>query len=264
MNLKDRKILVVDTSVLLYDKNCIFNFKGNDVYIPLIVLEELDKFKSREGILGENARHVNRLLDNIRKSYSLSEGHYIEEKDVFVKVWNDIDENNSFFKINKNNNDNIILSTAMNIIKSNEDRKIVLISKDINLRVKSDAIGIKANDYYADYEFIKDDFYKGYRNINCESHLIDALYSNSSISLEKILSKKCVINENEFVVIKNEASNKSALCIKKDKREIVFCILHVLFMISRKKEAHVIIYMYVCFSTKITLRRIIEMRKHAN
>ena len=215
MDLKDRKILVVDTSVLLYDKSCIFNFKGNDVYIPLVVLEELDKFKSREGILGENARYINRFLDNIRKTHSLSEGHYIEEKDVFIKVWTDIDESLSFFKINKSNNDNIILSTAMNIIKNNKDKKIVLISKDINLRVKSDSIGIKANDYYADYEFIKDEFYKGYRNIICESHLIDAIYSNNSISLEKLTSEDLKINENEFVVLKDNVSNKSALCIKK-------------------------------------------------
>ena len=87
MNAKDRKILVVDTSVLLYDKNSIFNFKGNDVYIPLIVLEELDKFKDRPGILGENARYINRTLDNIRKKGSLHRGHLIEDKDVFIKVW---------------------------------------------------------------------------------------------------------------------------------------------------------------------------------
>ena len=61
-----KKVFVLDTSVLLYDKNCLFNLKDNDIVIPLIVLEELDKFKTREGILGENYRFFNRFLDDIR------------------------------------------------------------------------------------------------------------------------------------------------------------------------------------------------------
>ena len=82
----DRKVFVVDTSVLLYDKNCFDNFQGNDIILPLIVLEELDKFKTREGILGENARYVNRLLDNYREFGSLHDGVHIEEKSISVKV----------------------------------------------------------------------------------------------------------------------------------------------------------------------------------
>ena len=65
---KNRKTFVIDTSVLLYDKDCIRHLSGNDIIIPLVVLEEIDKFKSREGILGENARFVNRFLDDLRKT----------------------------------------------------------------------------------------------------------------------------------------------------------------------------------------------------
>ena len=61
-----RKLLIVDTSVLLYDKDSIIRMTGNDVYIPLVVLEELDKFKDKSGILGESARHINRFLDSLR------------------------------------------------------------------------------------------------------------------------------------------------------------------------------------------------------
>ena len=126
MDSKDRKILVVDTSVLLYDKNSIFNFKGNDVYIPLIVLEELDKFKDKPGILGENARYINRTLDNIRKCGSLHKGHLIEEKDVFIKVWSGLDTEIPLYQINKNSNDNKILSATCDIINKKFNRSVVL------------------------------------------------------------------------------------------------------------------------------------------
>jgi PhoH-like ATPase len=62
-----RKLFVIDTSVLLYDRTSIHSFPGNDLLIPLVVLDELDRFKDRKGIVGENARYVNRFLDELRK-----------------------------------------------------------------------------------------------------------------------------------------------------------------------------------------------------
>jgi PhoH-like ATPase len=63
---KNRKLFVIDTSVLLYDKHSIHSFPGNDVVIPIIVLDELDRFKEKSGVVGESARYVNRYLDNLR------------------------------------------------------------------------------------------------------------------------------------------------------------------------------------------------------
>ena len=218
MDSKDRKILVVDTSVLLYDKNSIFNFKGNDVYIPLIVLEELDKFKDKPGILGENARYINRTLDNIRKCGSLHKGHLIEEKDVFIKVWSGLDTEIPLYQINKNSNDNKILSATCDIINKKPNRSVVLISKDINLRVKCDAVGVKSNDYYADYEFIKDEFYKGFKDIGVDENLVDKLYTNSFLNKEEVyLEDGFEIYENEFFVLKGH-NNKSALTVYRNNK----------------------------------------------
>jgi PhoH-like ATPase len=216
MNCVKRKILVVDTSVLLYDKNSIFNFKGNDVYIPLVVLEELDKFKDKSGILGENARYINRLLDNVRKSGSLNKGHYIKEKDVTVRVWSEFKQDISLLKTNKDSNDNLIIAAALSIIDKNKDRNIVLISKDINLRVKCDAIGVKSDDYYADYEFIKNDFYKGFRHVTVDETLMNKIYGSKFLLLSELELKEKV-NENEFLILKSD-SNSSALCINKKGR----------------------------------------------
>ena len=213
---KNRKIFVIDTSVLLYDKECINQLSGNDIIIPLVVLEEIDKFKTREGILGENARFINRYLDELRKSGSLHDGVYVKEIDVLIKVelssdWSKLEN------LEKSYNDNVIIATANHLIKnSDKSENIIVITKDINLRVKCDAVGIKADDYYSDYQFIqKDNLFSGHSTFFVNSNIIDAVYSSKEISLLKI-EEKHQLCENEFVVLKsNSEESKSALCIKK-------------------------------------------------
>tara|TARA_Y100000592_G_C5468937_1_gene318287 strand:- start:1268 stop:2587 length:1320 start_codon:yes stop_codon:yes gene_type:complete len=212
---KERKILVIDTSVLLYDKNCIKEFRGNDVYIPLIVLEELDRFKNKEGILGENARDINRFLDDLRQSGNLNEGCYIEESDIIVKVWSEIDENCKLYNMNKNSNDNVIIAAVHDIRNKNKDQKITLITKDINLRVKCDAIKIDANDYYADYNFIEEDnLYTGASELSVEEKNINTIYNQSYLSLHK-LDQIIDICENEFIILKGNSTNQSCLSQRK-------------------------------------------------
>jgi PhoH-like ATPase len=211
---QNKKIFVLDTSVLLYDKNCIFNLKDNNIIIPMIVLEELDKFKSREGILGENSRFFNRFLDEIRSQGSLYDGIDIQDGlNIRVESNNDWEGLES---LDKNCNDNKIIATVNYVSKfKSEGCEVILITKDINLRIKCDAAGIKANDYYADYEFIKEkDLFKGYRNILCEKNLIDAIYSNGRLSIDN-LDINIDLVENECIILKDEMTNASALAIKK-------------------------------------------------
>ena len=73
-----RKIFIVDTSVLLYDKSAIHSFPENDIVIPIVALDELDRFKEKKGITGESARYVNRFLDDLRNRGSLHEGVELE------------------------------------------------------------------------------------------------------------------------------------------------------------------------------------------
>ena len=75
---KKRKIFIIDTSVLLYDKCAIHSFPKNDTVIPIVVLEELDRFKDKKGVVGENARYVNRYLDDLRNKGCLHNGITIE------------------------------------------------------------------------------------------------------------------------------------------------------------------------------------------
>ena len=213
---KHKKLFIVDTSVLLYDKNCIKNLRDNDVVIPLIVLEELDKFKSREGILGENSRYFNRFLDDLRSKGSLSEGVYIEDINVNLKV--EINQTWDIEGLEKNINDNIILATTKFVSDKfiDEYEKVLLITKDINLRVKCDSIKLQSDDYYSDYQFIEaDNLFSGVTVIECDSETIGKLYSNKYISMNK-LNLDQTIHENECVVLKAiDAESSSALCMRK-------------------------------------------------
>ena len=84
--MSNRKILVVDTSVLLYDMTAIHSFPGNDVVLPLTVLDELDRFKDKPGLLGESARYINRYLDNLRENGRLDKAVGVEDSDQTIRV----------------------------------------------------------------------------------------------------------------------------------------------------------------------------------
>jgi PhoH-like ATPase len=181
-----KKTFIIDTSVLLYDKCAIHSFGGNDTIIPIVVLEELDRFKEKKGVIGENARYVNRYLDNLRKKGNLHRGIKIETGQK-IKV-----ATSGFKKIpvglDPNQVDNQIIALALGLTNSLK-HKVVLITKDINFRVKCDSLGIISEDYHKD-KIIKSEseFYKGYSEIEVEnSDIIDRLYSGNDFEGKKIV-----------------------------------------------------------------------------
>ena len=200
-----RKIFIIDTSVLLYDKCAIHSFPENDTIIPLIVLEELDRFKDKKGIVGENARYVNRYLDDLRKKGCLHNGITIENGQKIKVAIDGFD--NVPIGLDPKSFDNQIISLAIKldgILKN----KVSLITKDINFRVKCDSLGITAEDYHKD-KIIKSEseFYRGYIEVEIEdSDIIDRLYENPDTAKEviELVSEKLGRKpyENEFLAIK--------------------------------------------------------------
>lgn len=186
MSENDRKLFVVDTNVLLYDKESIHAFPGNDVIIPIVVLDELDRFKDKTGVIGESARYVNRFLDELRTSGDLHEGVTLENGQSIRVELGGFDKVPDF--LDKSSADNQIIACAMLIQKNSPDQKTVVITKDINFRVKCDAVGIKAEDYYRDRVLESDDeMYKGYLDIEVDTKdIIDALYDEKLTDDEKI------------------------------------------------------------------------------
>jgi PhoH-like ATPase len=218
-----KKNFIIDTSVLLYDKSSLFNMGNNNIIIPLVVLEEIDRFKSKEGILGEYARYVNRFLDELRSSGSLYNGvdYKFNEVSINIKVesetcWSGLEG------LDKKNNDNIIIATV-NKLKKSVEEEVILITKDINLRVKCDSIGIKADDYYADYEFIQEDnLYQGYKEIIVDSDLINRAYSGNHLKIKEHEELQNILSENEFIILKsNNGSNQSCLMMRKQENLVI-------------------------------------------
>tara|TARA_R110000851_G_scaffold279231_7_gene432472 strand:- start:512 stop:1852 length:1341 start_codon:yes stop_codon:yes gene_type:complete len=212
---KNRKLFVIDTNVLLYDKHSIHSFPGNDVIIPIIVLDELDRFKEKSGVIGESARYVNRYLDELRAKGDLHEGILIEEIDQTIKVELGGEEKIPKF-LDANSSDNKIISCALSIKNSNAGKKLVVVTKDINFRVKCDALGLSAEDYYRDKVLESDDqMYRGYLDIEVDSkEIIDKLYSNDLTEDEERYLREDISDyidrdfyENEFLCI---AHNKNS------------------------------------------------------
>jgi len=143
----NKKIFIIDTSVLLYDKNSITSFEDNILVIPLVVLDELDRFKDKKELIGENARYINRYLDGLRKEGSLAKGIELENGQTIIV---EIDDKPVPSGLESNYGDNKIIGLALHIKETQPDKDVIVITKDINFRVKCDALGIKAEDYKND------------------------------------------------------------------------------------------------------------------
>src|SRR5205807_1834237 len=150
-------LYILDTNVLLHDPNSLLSFDDNSVLIPIEVIEEIDRFKRESTELGQNARAVSRMLDSFRGEWRLSEGVKLPTggrlKIVFQKNGH---VNGEAAVFSANTVDNRILSLAAGIQKAQPRNATVLVSKDINLRIKADALGLQAEDYETDRVFIKD------------------------------------------------------------------------------------------------------------
>ena len=161
------KNYILDTNVLLHDPNSLLNFKENSVLLPIEVIEEIDRFKRESTELGRNARTVSRLLDGFRGDGSLSAGVALPNggklKIALPKNGSNGHGTNGHGAnghgingFNQDSVDNRILAMAANIQKAQPKNATILVSKDINLRIKADALGLQAEDYETDRVFITD------------------------------------------------------------------------------------------------------------
>ena len=196
-----RKLLVIDTSVMLYDPNSLKFFHGNDLIIPLIVLEELDRFKERKDQVGSAAREVNRFLDSLRKIGSLHAGVTVPNTDILIRVERvpvEDDATPPEFPIEKG--DNKIVAVALAIKARHSDREVRVITKDINLRIKCDALGVRAEDYYTDIPKAYRDGSEGYTGqcaIEVSNRDVDDFYSSGEVTL---FEPEVPLYENQLVV----------------------------------------------------------------
>ena len=127
-----RKIFILDTSVLLYDKNSIHSFKNNDVVLPIVVLDELDRKKEAPGILGESARYVNRFLDDLRSQGSLTEGVTLPNNQTIKVELDGFDNSSSVIVMGATNRPDVLDSALLR--PGRFDRQVVVDVPDLNGR----------------------------------------------------------------------------------------------------------------------------------
>lgn len=179
----DLKHFVLDTNVLLHNPTALFMFDDNEVVIPFAVLEELDKFKKQNDDVGRNARTVIRHLDRLRTNGKLSDGVAWNGHGGRIRVEFSIADRPPW--LNTDSPDNRIIAVAWNMVQNR--RKAVLISKDINVRLKSDGLGIQTEDFEAQ-KVDADRLYAGFTSIDLPGNLIDTLYEEKQLDLEQARS----------------------------------------------------------------------------
>ena len=204
-----KKIYVLDTSVYLTNADCIYAFKNHDILVPLKVFEEVDKHKKRQDAVGAQARKIIRTWDGLRQKGSIHQGvrigpglgviRSVSAGDISQKdLPNDLD-----IKIP----DHLIIATAFKL-QNESDKKVILVSRDVNMRVIADAIGLKSEDFQNNQVVDNsDNIYSGFSTVMVDDRVIDQFYEKGDVYLE---NSDLVLNQYIMLISKSN-EKKTAL-----------------------------------------------------
>ena len=200
-----KKTYVLDTNVYLTDAESIMSFSNNDILVPLKVLDEIDKHKKRQDVVGLQARNTIRTLDNLRTKGNLFKGVRLDKGKGIIKIKSynplclpdDLDLEDS---------DNQIIATALSEMDQSPSRKVIMVSRDINMRVKCDALGIATEDYHVEQVVARsDDLYSGTAEILVDEQLIDDFYEGKPVALDYDN-----LHPNQFIMLVSNSNPKKA------------------------------------------------------
>lgn len=201
-----KKIFVLDTNVLLNNPRAIYTFEDNDIILPLAVLEEIDKLKSQGSDLGYNARETSRILEGLRNKGNLDKGVELEEGGkvrILINGKLEIPES-----LTSNKMDNRIISTAIHLQEDNPDRKVIVVSEDINMRLICDAFGIAAEEHHSS-KLSEEQIYTGFREITVSSEIIDKFFENELLEPADLSNEQSErLYPNEFLQLTAGDRNK--------------------------------------------------------
>jgi PhoH-like ATPase len=208
-NIMTKKTYILDTNVYLTDSNSLFKFGSSDIIIPLKVLEEVDKHKNRQDGVGLNARNFIRVLDDLRSKGNLNKGVRIDKGLGIVKAkTSDPSILPPDFDITMA--DNLILACALSEKKESPTKKVIVVSLDINLRVRCDALGILCESY-TENQIVKrtSEIFEGYSELLIDDQIIDRFYAGEDIYLEETPQTKDFL-ANQFIILISSANVKKS------------------------------------------------------
>ncbi|HVM96510.1 MAG TPA: PhoH family protein [Candidatus Acidoferrales bacterium] len=205
-----RKTFVLDTNVILHDSSCITQFKEHAVVVPINVLEELDQFKKGNQSTNYHAREFLRALDALAHDLIFDDGVPIGSNGGTIRIQMEREFDPDLeINFNRAKADHQILNCAYRLAKEPVNHPVILVSKDVNLRLKAKAVGLQSEDYTTDHVRDLSSLYTGRRVVeNLDSTLIDTLYTSNGLESGLLeLDEPLVANEN--LILRNH--QKSAL-----------------------------------------------------
>lgn len=219
-----KKIYVLDTSVYLTDSDSIYSFSNNDIVIPLKVLDEIDKHKKRQDTVGVQARDLIRNLDALRAKGNLSKGVRIAKgKGILtVKSYNpfalpdDLDLEDS---------DNQIIATALSEKETFPNRKVIVVSRDINMRVKCDSLGLITEDYNLERVVAHaEGLFTGVSEMLVDEQKVDSFYETGKLDL--LEEQETILHPNQFVMLISNSNEKKTALAKYRSKNLPLSSIH--------------------------------------
>ncbi len=216
------KNYILDTSVLLYDSKALFAFEENNVIIPITVIEEIDRYKKDITETGRNARETSRILDGLRKKGSLAAGVKLDNGGaLYIKIHSDTDEKKLPQDLFENKRDMFLFSVAI-AAKAENKHPTVFVTKDVYLRIKADALGIKVQDYESDTIAIEE-LYPGQKECVVDAAKVDSLKKGKPVAFKG----EFLPNQYVTLIDKKNEENITYGRFDESKGEIVPLIQHV-------------------------------------
>ncbi len=214
-----KKELVLDTNVILHDPNCVFHFEDNDIVIPITVIEELDAFKKGHDQINFHARVFIRFLDQLPGEKLVNSGVPLGEGRGHIRILTEYKDDPKVVQaFVEPKPDHRILSAALHLHSLLTDRATVLVSKDVNLRLKAKSLGLPSQDYYSDKIEDINKLYRGIRRIeNFDPNIIDRLYIEHEIAA--VETEIDPLFPNEYFILRG--NNKSALAFYNPKSQMI-------------------------------------------
>jgi PhoH-like ATPase len=202
-----KKIYVLDTSVYLTNADSIFAFKNNNIIVPFKVLEEIDKHKKRQDAVGAQARRIIRILDELRERGSLQKGVRICKGAGILTATGTEGLHTSGLPADLDLGipDHIIIATALRVKQDNPTHKVILVSRDINMRVIADAVGLQAEDFF-NHQVVgnSEEIFTGTQEVLVDDQIVDKFYAKEEVYLEE----ETVAYSNQYIMLVSNANEK--------------------------------------------------------
>ncbi len=207
------KTFILDTNVLLFDPQALFKFERHDIVIPIVVIEEIDHFKHDMSENGRNARFFSRLMDEMRANGNLSKGVLLPSGGSLTVAFDGDTRLPSEFQMHRA--DNRILALALCLKKNRAVQSLVIVTKDVNLRIKADVLGVCAKDYeHSNVE--PDELYSGVTSILVDGQIVDEFYQNKKLMPLKFVH---TLKANQYVILK-DALNANHTAVGRYSKEL--------------------------------------------